>query len=173
MKSNKSQKIRRTIRLKEYDYSNPGWYYVTICTKNFIRWFGNVKNGKVNYNTFGNIACKYFEEIPKHFEIIELDYFVIMPNHIHGIIIINDSVGTRDRVSLRQFGGTVKNSLSLVINQYKGSVTRFANKNGYQDFAWQSRFYDHIIRNDKDLHRIRTYIQNNPLKWELDEYYNS
>ena len=96
-----------------------------------------------------------------------------MPNHIHGIIIINDSVETRDRVSLRQFGSTLKNSLSLVINQYKGSVTRFAHKNGNQDFAWQPRFYDHIIRNDKDLHRIRTYIQNNPLKWELDEYYNS
>ena len=172
MKSFKSQHNRRSIRLKEFDYANPGWYYVTICNKNFKRWFGDVKNGKINYNTLGNVAFKYFEEIPKHFEIIELDYFVIMPNHIHGIIIINDSVETRDRVSLRQFGGTVKNSLSMVINQYKGSVARFAHKNGYKDFAWQSRFYDHIIRNDKDLHRIRTYIQSNPLKWELDEYNN-
>jgi REP element-mobilizing transposase RayT len=173
MNNNKPQQSRRSIRLKDFDYANPGWYYVTICTKNFKRWFGDVKNGKVNHSALGNVACKYFEEIPKHFENVELDYFVIMPNHIHGIIIINDSVGTRDRVSLRQFGSTVKNSLSLVINQYKGSVTRFANKNGYKNFAWQPRFYDHIIRNDKDLHRIRTYIQNNPLKWELDEYYNS
>ncbi len=94
-----------------------------------------------------------------------------MPNHVHGIIIFNDSVETRDRVSLQQFGSTLKNSLSLVINQYKGSVTRFARKNGYKDFMWQSRFYDHIIRNEKDLHRIRTYIQNNPLKYELDKYY--
>jgi REP element-mobilizing transposase RayT len=75
-------------------------------------------------------------------------------------------------VSLQQFGKPVKNSLSLIINQYKGSVTRFARKNGYNNFSWQSRFYDHIIRNGQDLFRIRTYIKNNPLKWELDEYYS-
>ena len=67
----------------------------------------------------------------------------------------------------------VKNSLSIIINQYKGSVTRFARQNSYSDFAWQSRFYEHIIRNDNDLFRIRTYIENNPLKWEIDEYYNT
>jgi putative transposase len=95
-----------------------------------------------------------------------------MPNHIHGIIIIKDAVGTLNRVSLQpgEFGKMVKNSLSLIINQYKGSVTRFARQNGYLDFTWQSRFYEHIIRNDNDLHRIRTYIENNPLKWEIDEY---
>ncbi len=95
-----------------------------------------------------------------------------MPNHIHGIVIIEDNVETRHGVSLRsKFGKVNKNSLSIIVNQYKGAVTRFARKNNFTSFVWQPRFYDHIIRNENDLHRIRTYIQNNPLKWELDEYY--
>jgi REP element-mobilizing transposase RayT len=154
---------RKSIRLKEYDYSYPGWYYVTICTKDFIPWFGKVKNGRVVYNKLGNTAVKFFEGIPDHFKNTEIDEYIVMPNHVHGIIIINDVVGTRDRVSLRSFGKIEKHSLSIIINQYKGSITRFARKNGFDKFAWQPRFYEHIIRNDIDLHRIRTYIRNNPL----------
>ena len=172
MKENANQPHRRSVRLKEYDYTFSGWYYVTLCTKGFVSWFGKVKPGKVEYNQLGNIAVKYFEDIPKHFRNTELDEFIIMPNHGHGIIIINESVGTRDRVSLRGFGKVERGSLSMIINQYKGSVTRFAHKNGYDKFYWQPRFYEHIIRNSNDLHRIRLYIRNNPLKWELDEYYN-
>ncbi len=165
------QRKRKSIRLKEYDYSNAGWYYITICTKNFVPWFGKVRASKVLYNELGLLVLKYIKEIQEHFNNAELDDFIIMPNHLHFIIILNDVVGTRDRVSLRRFGNIEKGSLSLIINQFKGSVTRFARKNGYDKFAWQSRFYEHIIRNDKDLYRIRTYINNNPLKWELDEYY--
>jgi len=125
--------------------------------------FGKIKNGNVDYNTLGKIAQKYFAEIPEHFENSEIDEFIIMPNHVHGIIIINDVVGTRDRVSLRSFGNIGKDSLSLIINQYKGSVTRFAHKNDFEDFRWQPEFYEHIIRNELDLHNIRQYILNNPL----------
>ena len=182
MNNNFNSHHRRSIRLKEYDYSFPGWYYITVCTKNFFHWFGKVKNDKMGHNQLGRIAIKYFEEIPKHFKNTEIDEFIIMPNHGHGIIIINDTkelksnikhniVETRDRVSLRSFGKLETHSLSMIVNQYKGSVTRFAHKNGYDKFNWQPRFYEHIIRNDNDLRRIRTYIQNNPLKWELDEYY--
>jgi len=162
MNSNPKKQNRKTLRLKEYDYSFPGWYYVTICTKDFIPWFGKVKNDKVDYNELGNIAVKFFKEIPKHFKNTEIDENIIMPNHVHGIIIINQVVVTRDRVSLRRFGGLEKGSLSIIINQYKGSVTKFAHKNGFDDFSWQPRFFEHIIRNDNDLHRIRTYIRNNP-----------
>ena len=171
--NNSSQPRRKSIRLKEYDYSFPGWYYVTICTKDFIPWFGKVKNGKVAYNELGKIAVEFVGKIPEHFKRTELDEFIVMPNHAHAIIIINEVVGTRDRVSLRRFGSIEKGSLSIIINQYKGSVTRFAHKNGFDDFYWQPRFYEHIVRNDNDLHRIRTYIRNNPLKWELDEYFNA
>ena len=172
---NQKQHHRRSIRLGEYDYSIPNWYYVTICTKNFKCWFGEIKNSKVIHNELGKTTVRYFNGIPEHFKNTELDYFVVMPNHVHGIIIIGDDVGTLDRGSLQEgeFGKMVKNSLSIIINQYKGSVTRFARQNGYPGFTWQSRFYEHIIRNDNDLFRIRTYIENNPLKWEIDEYYNT
>jgi putative transposase len=163
---------RNSIRLKVCDYSFPDWYYVTICTKDFIPWFGVVKNGKVDHNPLGNIAVKYFNGIPNHFKNTEIDEFIIMPNHGHGIIIINDFVGTRNRLSLRSFGKIEIHSLSIIINQYKGSVTRFAHKNGYDKFAWQPRFYEHIIRNNNDLQRIRTNIRNNSIRWGLDDYYN-
>jgi REP element-mobilizing transposase RayT len=136
-------------------------------------WFGEIKKGKMIYNQIGKKAIEYFENIPKHFSHSEPDYFIVMPNHVHGIIIINDSVETRHGVSLQlaQFGKLTKNSLSTIVNHYKGAITRYVRKNGNEIFRWQKGFYDHIIRNEKDLHRIRTYIQNNPLKWEIDEHY--
>ena len=139
-------------------------------------YFGDIKNGEMKLNKYGNYAFKFFEDIPNHFKCVEIDYFVIMPNHVHGIVIINDSVETRDRVSLQnneKFGNPLKNSLPLIINQYKGSITRNIHNSGFPSFHWQPRFYDHIIRNDVDLHRILSYIKNNPLKWEIDEYYNN
>jgi len=160
-----------SARLHGWDYSIPWWYYVTICTKNMNPWFGEVKKGKMVLNDVGKIAFKLFEEIPIHFKYVDIDYFVIMPNHVHGIIIIEDSVETRDRVSpqTQQFGNPIKNSLPVIVNQYKGSVTRAIRKSGNPTFQWQPRFYDHIIRNEKDLFRIRKYIDLNPLKWSLGE----
>jgi REP element-mobilizing transposase RayT len=114
MNYNPQRSNRKSIRLKEYDYSFPGWYYVTICTKDFIPWFGKVKNGKAVYSELGNIAVKYFEKIPEHFKNTEIDEHIIMPNHVHGIIIINDTVETRDRVSLRRFGGLKKVRFQLL-----------------------------------------------------------
>jgi REP element-mobilizing transposase RayT len=158
-------------RLKKWDYSTPWWYYVTICTKDMICWFGEIKNSKMTYSKIGRQAVEILENIPKHFQSSELDYFIVMPNHIHGIIVINDSVETRHGVSLQPaFGKPIKHSLSLNVNHYKGAVTRYA-KQKNPSFKWQKGFYDHIVRNENDLRRIRAYIQNNPLKWELDKYY--
>jgi REP element-mobilizing transposase RayT len=159
-------------RLKDWDYSTPWWYYITICTNNMKCWFGKIKKGKIQCSDLGSVATKYYIEIPPHFKHSSIDYFTIMQNHIQGIIIIEDHVETRHGVSLRsEFGNVNKHSLSTIVNHYKGAVTRYAKKNKLNNFSWQQRFYDHIIRNENDLHRIRTYIQNNPLKWELDEYY--
>ena len=173
MKLYKNKFRVETSRLKDWDYSTPWWYYITICTKDMKCRFGKVENGKMIYNKIGEKAVEFFNNIPEHFPSAEIDYFVVMPNHIHGNIIINDLVETRHGVSLQkaQFGKPQKNSLSTIINHYKGAVTRFARKNGIETFHWQKGFYDHIIRNENDLRRIRTYIKNNPLKWELDEYY--
>jgi REP element-mobilizing transposase RayT len=172
MKLYKNKFRTESSRLKEWDYSTPWWYYVTICIKDMKCWFGEAKSGRMIYNQLGKKAIECFENIPKHFPSSEVDYFIVMPNHAHGIIIINNTVETRHGVSLQtHFGKPIKSSLSVIINHYKGAVTRFARKNRIEPFQWQKGFYDHIIRNERDLRRIRTYIQNNPLKWEIDEYY--
>ena len=162
-----------STRLKEWDYSNPWWYYVTINTKNHIEYFGKIINGKMILNDLGKIVEQNWIEIPLHFPNTEIDYYVIMPNHVHGIIIINPDVETCHGKSLqekeRKFSKPIKNSLSVIINQLKGSVKRWANQNGFESFSWQSRFYDRIIRNEKELYKIRIYINKNPMKWEFDK----
>jgi len=162
-----------STRLPEYDYSNPGWYYVTICTKNKEGFFGEVKNDKMILNELGIIVEREWLKTKEIRKNVELDYYVIMPNHIHGIIILDDNVETRRGVSLQlkfknKFSNPIKNSLSIIINQFKGSVKRWCNKNGFSYFHWQPRFHEHIIRNDKSLYEIRKYMINNPLKWSID-----
>lgn len=160
-------------RLKDWDYSTPWWYYVTICTKNFKSWFGELKNGKMILNEYGKIVDEEWNKTKKIRRNIDIDFYVIMPNHFHGIIIINGpektnkSVETHSDASLHK----PKNNLSDIIRGFKGSCTKRIHLMGNPAFKWQLRFYDHIIRNERDLRRIRTYIQNNPIKWELDEYF--
>ena len=172
-------------RLNNWDYSIPWWYYVTICTKNMNFWFGEVKQGEMILSGAGKIVKEEWGRSKTIRENVDLDYYVIMPNHIHGIIIIHAVETTRgvvsksesepllnDETSHRLVSTTIKpNSLGSIVGQFKSIVTKRVRSSGYKNFAWQLGFYDHIIRNEKDLHRIRTYIKNNPLKWELDEYY--
>jgi REP element-mobilizing transposase RayT len=162
-----------STRLKDWDYSIPWWYYITICTKNNRYHFGKIKNGKMILNKLGEMVEEEWTRTKTLRSQVDLDYYVVMPNHIHGIVIIEGSehqivVETHRDASLR----TIKNNLSDIIRGFKGSVTKRIRSKGYLNFACQPRFYDHIIRNENDLYRIRTYIQNNPLKWELDEYYS-
>lgn len=156
-----------STRIPEYDYSNPNWYYVTINTKNHICYFGDVIDGKMILNELGKIADSCWNEIPIHFQKAEIDYFVIMPNHLHGIIIINDYnlVETGHALSLQ----SRKHSLSSIVGSFKSAVSRIIHKNGYEDFQWQPRFYDRIIRDEKELYQIRKYIDQNPLKWDIEK----
>jgi len=114
-------------------------------------------------NRGGEIGQKCWLEIPDHFDIIELDDFVIMPNHVHGIIIIHDVGDVHGRPLRRQHM-----LLSTVVQHYKAAVSKWVHRMGESQFRWQRSFFDHIIRNDFSLFKIRTYIQNNPLKWEYD-----
>lgn len=116
-------------------------------------------------NELGKIAKTYWEDIPKHFSNVELDYYVIMPNHLHGIIIINQIVKTRHASSLQKRHVT----LSDIIGSFKSSVTKKTREIGYANFAWQPRFYDRIIRNEQELFNIRRHIEQNPLKWSLEK----
>ena len=163
-----------TTRLKEWDYSNPWWYYVTINTKDHVEYFGKVENEKMQLNEIGKIVDEYWNQIPKHFKLTELDSYVVMPNHVHGIIIINETqnVETCHGMSLQskknEFSKPIKNSLSVIVNQFKGAVKRYCNKCNAEKFEWQRGFYDRIIRNEKELFN-RKYIEQNPLRWDLEK----
>jgi REP element-mobilizing transposase RayT len=157
-------KQRKPNRLKDYDYSQNGYYFVTICTKDKEEYFGKVENGKMILNKIGEIARNLWKEIPNHFNDISLDEYTVMPNHVHGIVII---VRNADLRSLHQ--KRTKMLLSTAIQQYKSSVTREANSLRMNvKFQWHKSFHDHIIRDEKALNNIREYIANNPLKWESD-----
>jgi len=147
-------------RLKDWDYSNPWWYYATINTKNHVEYFGKVENGEMVLSEAGKIAEKSWNEIPLHYKHVETDYFIIMPNHVHGIIIIKETVETRHASSLQHKHKT----LSDVIGSFKSAVTKKIRESGYNSFSWQPRFYDRIIRNEKELINIRKYISENPVK---------
>jgi putative transposase len=158
---------RRSIRLPEYDYSKTGAYFITICLFNKDQILGTINNGKIILSEIGMIAKKHLEEIPIHFEDAFVNEYIIMPNHIHFIITI---VGVQNFEPLQNnYQKIIPKSIGSIIRSYKASVTRYCRQNGFQKFRWQRNYFEHIIRNEEDLFRIREYIQNNPLQWELDE----
>ncbi len=181
-----------STRLQNWDYASSGAYYVTICTKNKEQYFGDIQEGKMKLSSVGIIASVLWYEIANHMKDIELGEFVVMPNHIHCVIYLLDNESTvidsstaktRHALSLqnennnginvkgnKRFQNQGKKSLSSIIGSYKSAVTKYANKLNL-DFAWQPRFYEHIIRNEESLHNIIKYIENNPTNWKDDEYY--
>jgi REP element-mobilizing transposase RayT len=164
---------------------------VTICTQNREHYFGKIENNKMRLSAAGAIAHVLWDEIKNRTNYVELGEFVVMPNHLHGILIINknglddqkdDSIGCRDvACNVPTTTNDGKNekmaaispkakTVSSLIRSYKSAVTKYCNRLGL-DFAWQSRFYDHIIRNDESHQRIAHYIKNNPTNWKEDEWY--
>lgn len=170
----KKYKDKKQYRYKNYDYTQNGFYFVTICTKDKKMFFGEIENGKIKLSDVGLIAEKFWLEIPSHFLFVKLHKFVIMPDHMHGIVEIDNgrNAPRRDPTEKCNFAGIhplVKNSLSSIINHFKGNVKRYCNKNNFGYFIWQSRFHDRIIRNEKELEGASQYIINNPSKWELEK----
>jgi REP element-mobilizing transposase RayT len=217
----------QSARMEGYDYGQNGAYFITICTRNKQCYFGEILDLPVvetpfmasfeptmQLNEMGLLAEKYWLEIPSHFPFIELDVHVVMPNHVHGILIINktlkpepqtvetpfmasdanektrsnksnstqppDTQKTRSIASQQQTekGGVAGNhnpmfqeNISRVIRWYKGRCS-FEIRKIHADFAWQSRFHDHIIRNAESLKNIRDYIVNNPSTWKTDKFYS-
>lgn len=170
----------KSARLAGYDYSKNGMYFVTICTKNREEYFGKIENEKMILSEIGKIIQ---EELLKTSNIrpnIVLDECVIMPNHLHLIIEIVNSAASVEtprrgvstigiKISHGGYNPNWKpNSVGSIINQFKSICTKKIWKCGNPVFAWQSRFYDHIIRNEISLNKIREYIQTNPVGWERD-----
>jgi|SRR3990167_2945264 len=163
------QRKRKLNRLTGYNYDNTGYYFVTICTKNRINHFGKIEDKKMCLNKYGQAVEKFWRQIPKYYNNVTINSFIIMPNHIHGIIIINDnsnavgteqcSVPTIPKIGL----------LSKIIKSFKNVTTKYLHQNfNDYEFQWQRSFYDHIIQNDKSLNAIKQYIIDNPKRWEKD-----
>ena len=152
---------RKAIRLKDYDYSQTGCYYITICTKNRACLFGDIHNGNMLLNEYGEIARDELEKVSAHYNNVKIDKFVIMPNHVHLIVAINP---------IEQTGALPIKAVDIpnIIGKYKAGVTRTVGNAFMRSGIWQSRYYDHIIRNEKSYSEIYKYIENNPLKWDMD-----
>jgi REP element-mobilizing transposase RayT len=185
-----------TARLREWDYAGAGWYFVTICTKSQEWFFGQVIEQEMNLSPIGQIADQFWQEIPEHSNgVCSLDLYIVMPNHVHGIIVIDntdtpvealhDAVETLHDVveTLHDVVETLHcnvstmmsdispraGSLGAMIRSYKAAVTSWCRQNQFPNFGWQTRFHDHIIRNERELNAIRRYILDNPANWSRDQ----
>jgi putative transposase len=151
-----------STRLKGWDYSASGYYFITICTKNRDCLFGENINGKMVLNEYGEILEHCWNDLPNHYPNLKLDQFTIMPNHVHGIMIIKNVHDVPDKThGLFEFVRALKTFSARRINEHRQSP-------GIP--VWQSRFHDRIIRDEKELHHIREYIVNNPMNWENDAH---
>jgi len=166
---------RKSPRLKGYDYSQSGAYFVTICTHQRVHLFGEVIESDVVLNRAGEIVAERWFALPDHHLGIELDAFVVMPNHVHGIIVL---VGTTPALSAldgtnADDAGIVPTVLGTVVGSYKSGVTRRIREalNEPELRLWQTRYHDHIIQNESELHRFREYVVANPSKWGDDIFY--
>jgi len=191
---------RRSIRLKGYDYSSPGAYFVTVCTRERLPLLGMVNNAEIILTPIGHIVEAFWNLIPQYFKGVGLDVYVVMPNHLHGVIVLSGEgrgealaegvsrlnqeetanasplhpLGTDNPPSTRRNPrGTQRGSLGAIIQNFKSVSTRKGNQlRGTPGVSlWQRNYYEHIIRNKNELNRIRRYIVDNPLKWEWDKYH--
>lgn len=158
-----------STRLQTWDYRNAGYYFITILTKNRKRYFGEVLDEKLVLNSFANIVIEEWLKTPTIRSNIELDEWILMPNHFHGIIINRFQEYPDSNVEITST--LQSNSLGAIIGQFKSIATKKIRRSGLAKFSWQPGFYEHIIRNEQALENIRKYIRLNPIKWEIDEYY--
>ncbi len=195
---------RRSIRLKGYDYSQAGLYFITICCNHRGNQgripFGNIENGEMILNEYGTIAYNEWMKLPKRFINFELDVFQIMPNHMHGIIMLNtvgatlavapnDVVVANDAVApINEFDGARVNrdgarvnrapTVGDIVGAYKSLVANewlkiCISKNEIMGKLWQRNYHEHIIRDEQSYQRISDYIISNPAKWHGDKFYTT
>jgi len=155
--------MRKPNRLKDYDYSLGGAYFVTICTEDRKQLFGTIRRGELcspipylQPSPIGKIVNTEIARLSQIYDAVYVDCYVVMPNHVHMVVVIRNENG---RAQLAP-------TISRVVQQWKGSITKQAGRS-----IWQKSFHDHIIRNEADYLRIREYIENNPYKWEDDKYF--
>lgn len=177
---------RRSIRLREFDYASAGGYFVTIVAWHRECLFGDVVDGEMKLNKYGKIADECWLAIPEHFPNVELGAYVIMPNHVHGIIVLraNESLLTTKTVDGRRGAALLRpyheeqnphkinvkpGSLGAIVRSYKSAVSYRINKEHNATGIWQRNYYEHIIRSETDLQNKTDYIESNPLLWDKDD----
>ena len=190
MKYNPQIHHRRSIRLQGYDYSQNGAYFITLCTHNRECLFGQIQNGQMILNEYGKMVEQCWNNLSNHYDNIELDAYVIMPNHFHGIILITDNVDNVDNVrAIRELPRQRQDELPRqqqkqrqqqrrkmllpkIVGRFKTNSAKQINqmRNTPGISVWQRNYYEHIIRDEKSLENIRNYIINNPAKWQDDDY---
>lgn len=158
---------------------NGGIYFVTICTRGQEQYFGEISNGEMHLSEIGHYANEQIRNVQTHYPYAQIPLWVVMPNHLHAIVVIDGNNVPYERRSVETWraaslqGRHIANMqgwLSVVVGGIKSAVTKFANQNKIL-FSWQSRFHDHIIRKTDELNRIADYIENNVLRWEQDKFY--
>jgi len=180
---------RRSIRLQDYDYAQDGLYFITICCHNKAHFFGDVINDEMQLNEAGKIAQECWLAIPQHFLHVHLHEFVIMPNHLHGIIEFvgaknfspdnsiahsteNRNIENHNRAkNFSPLLGTSK-TIGSVVRGFKIGVTKWMRQNTGVTDVWQRNYFEHIIRNEDSFDTIREYIMTNPAKWPQDKFYS-
>jgi putative transposase len=178
---------RRSIRLQGYDYTLAGAYFVTLCTWDRSCFFGDIVDGQMAPSPFGLVVASFWDQIPVHATHVSLDAFVLMPNHVHGILVLSgdhraeagdaltqcvpfDPDAEDTSASSNRPHGTTPGSLGAVLQNWKSTATRRINQMRHTLGArvWQDNYYEHIIRNERELWAIRQYIENNPAQWAQD-----
>jgi len=163
-----------SARLANWDYAAGGWYFVTICTANRMPVFGQIVAGHVQLSKVGAIAEAELQALPEHYKNVSIDEHIVMPNHVHAIVMIDGEhcfspvVGMQHSHTNPGFTSPMPGSLSAIIRSYKAGVTRRCRQEELLGIVWQSRFHDHILRGDKVIGAVREYIRNNPANWEQD-----
>ena len=152
---------RQSIRLKNYDYGQIGTYFITICSQDRICYFGEILNGQMHFNSAGMLVNRLWGELSKKFSSISLDAYVLMPNHLHGLINIDSKSDKPLHKIIHYFKATSTYQYSLGVKKQ--------NWDPYLGKLWQRNYYEHIVRDKNSLNNIRQYIKNNPEQWDLDE----
>ena len=163
------------MRLRDYDYAQAGAYFVTVCTSQRKCLLGDIVNDVMQCNAHGMMVQACWEELPRHYGHVTLDEFVVMPNHVHGIIVIEhrnvaiDSVGLGVGAGLRP-APTNRHALPEIVRAFKSYSSRRINesRNTVGSAVWQRNYFERVIRNERELNAFRKYIQDNPIQWALD-----
>jgi putative transposase len=177
MKYDPAKQHRRSLRLRDYDYTQAGAYFITIVTHERTCFFGEVLDGDMQLNDAGRMVQSVWDGLPAHYPRLKPDEFVVMPNHVHGVIILSDritpgdGIGVADRrAGFKPAPTNAQHGLSEIIRALKTFSARRINELRQTPGAsiWQRNYFEHVIRDEESLNRIRQYIQNNPARWEFD-----